>query len=258
MAAWLGLDARILVPRGTSPERIEGIESEGARVEVVDGSYDDTVGRAAALQAERRLLIQDGGWPGYETIPEHVVEGYATMFLEIDRDPAVLEGGGPDLVLAQVGVGSLAAAVVRFYRAAASALHPKIVAVEPVDADCAFKSIESGRPVVVPGPHRSMMAGLNCGTLSTLAWPWLRRGLDAVAAVDDGRAAEAMRMLAGSGVAAGESGAAGLAGLTEMLRGGQSDQVRRRLGLGDASRVLLLCTEGITDARNYERVVTGP
>ena len=64
-------------------------------------------------------------------------------------------------------------------------------------------------------------------------------------------------MLAGSGVAAGESGAAGLAGLIELLRGERADETRRRLGLNAGSRVLLLSTEGITDARNYERVVAG-
>src|ERR1700732_4711818 len=40
MARMLNLDAHILVPSGAAPARIEAIEAEGARVTVVDGSYD--------------------------------------------------------------------------------------------------------------------------------------------------------------------------------------------------------------------------
>ena len=47
MAALLGLEAAIYVPAGTVQARIDGIASEGARVDVVDGTYDDAVARAA-------------------------------------------------------------------------------------------------------------------------------------------------------------------------------------------------------------------
>jgi diaminopropionate ammonia-lyase len=100
-----------------------------------------------------------------------------------------------------------------------------------------------------------MMAGLNCGTLSAVAWPWLENGLDAVVTVGDERAAEAMRRLSGLGIVSGESGAAGLAGLSELLLGPGSAENRTRLGWAEGSRVLLLSTEGITDAENYGRVV---
>ena len=255
VARWLGLGARVFVPRGTVPDRIDGIASEGADVTVVDGSYDDTVARAAELQGERSLLIQDGGWPGYESAPERVVEGYATMFHEIDEQLAAAGAGPPQLVLVQIGVGSLAAAVVRHFRSDEVGTPAQVVGVEPTHANCAFVSIDTGRPVVVPGPHRSMMAGLNCGTLSSLAWPWLRRGLSAVAAVEDERAAEAMRLLAAHGVVSGESGSAGLAGLIELLRGRRAEAMRERLGLTGTSRVLVLSTEGVTDRDNYSRVV---
>ena len=47
MAALLDLEAQIYVPAGTAQARIDGIASEGARVEIVDGTYDDAVARAA-------------------------------------------------------------------------------------------------------------------------------------------------------------------------------------------------------------------
>jgi diaminopropionate ammonia-lyase len=236
VASWLGFDSKIFVPRGTVAHRIEAIESEGAKVTVVDGSYDDAVNEAAKLQDEHALLIQDSGWPGYETIPRWVVEGYSTMFHEMgDRTP--------DLVMVQIGVGSLAAATALHYGSSS------VVGVEPHDAACAKQSFEAGEPVTVPGPHRSMMAGLNCGTLSSVAWPVLRDGLKACVTVPDDRAAEAMRILAANGIESGESGAAGLAGLLELV-----ENPWPGIPLDRSTTVLLLSTEGITDEDNYRKV----
>jgi diaminopropionate ammonia-lyase len=205
VAAWLGFESKIFVPKGTVAHRIEAIESEGAVLTVVDGSYDDAVMEAAKLQDERNILVQDSAWPGYETIPLWVIEGYSTLFEEIGESD-------PEIVMVQIGVGSLAAATVRHHGASS------VVGVEPHDAACAKRSFEAGEPVTVPGPHRSMMAGLNCGTLSSIAWPILRDGLTAAISVPDDRAAEAMRMLAANGIESGESGAAGLAGGASRLR----------------------------------------
>jgi len=47
MARLLGYPARTLVPGGTVDARIDGIASEGATVEVVDGRYDDAVAASA-------------------------------------------------------------------------------------------------------------------------------------------------------------------------------------------------------------------
>ncbi|MGH9345671.1 MAG: pyridoxal-phosphate dependent enzyme, partial [Vicinamibacterales bacterium] len=61
-----GLAATVLVPKGTARARIDAIEGEGARVEVVNGSYDDAVRLSAQLAGERRLVLSDTSWPGYE------------------------------------------------------------------------------------------------------------------------------------------------------------------------------------------------
>ncbi len=115
--------------------------------------------------------------------------------------------------MVQVGVGSLAASVVIRYGGQA-----RIVAVEPTSAACGLRSAEAGEPVVVPGPHDSIMAGLNCGTVSPLAWPILSAGVDVFVAIEDDYAERAMRDLAAEGIVAGESGAAGLAGLRAFRR----------------------------------------
>jgi diaminopropionate ammonia-lyase len=101
------------------------------------------------------------------------------------------------------------------------------------------------------------MAGLNCGTPSPLAWPLLQQGLSALIAIPDTRAEDAMRVLAEAGVEAGESGAAGLGGLLELLTGPLAQENRIRLGVTSRTRVLVINTEGATDADAYARIVGG-
>ena len=254
VAAWLGLGARVFMPAGSAPPRIEAIRSEGAQVTVVDGDYDDAVAAAAALEAPSSWLVQDTAWPGYEKVPEWIVEGYSTIGREADEAFAELGEPVPGLVAVQIGVGSLASAMVRHYRSGAGEEAPRLLGVEPVSAACALESVRAGEPLTVPGPHESVMAGLNCGTLSSMAWPLIRDGIDAFVSIGDGAAFGAMRMLASEGIASGESGASGLAGLLEIARRDRA-ALRDVLGLHRGSSVLVISTEGITDPALYERIV---
>ena len=253
MARWLGLGAMILVPRDMVRARIAAIAAEGARVAIVDGSYDDAVAATATLADGRHLVISDTAWAGYERVPAWVIDGYSTIYAEIDEQLAASGERQPSLVAAQMGVGALAASVVRRYRRAGSAT--VVLGVEPSGAACVLRSIEAGELVEVPGPHTSIMAGLNCGRPSPIAWPYLSRGIGAFVAIPDARAEEAMRLLAADGVVSGESGAAGLGGMLEVLAGPGAAAHRAALGVDEASSVLLLSTEGATDPEAYARIV---
>ncbi|HTK14984.1 MAG TPA: diaminopropionate ammonia-lyase [Acidimicrobiia bacterium] len=238
MARLLGYESHILVPAGTARARIDGIASEGARVTVFDGTYDDAVAASAALATDRALVVSDTSWDGYTEVPRTVIEGYGTIFSELD-DQLVPT---PDVVVVPMGVGALAAAAVAHYASSAT-----IVAVEPLSAACGLQSAAAGHPVFVPGPHDSIMAGLNCGNVSPIAWPAVSRGVDVFVAVDDAGAEQAMRDLANLGVVAGETGAAALAGL-QVVTEAMSAELRD----GNA---LVLCTEGATDPDAYRRIV---
>ncbi|HEY6279962.1 MAG TPA: pyridoxal-phosphate dependent enzyme, partial [Streptosporangiaceae bacterium] len=89
----------------------------------------------------------------------------------------------------------------------------------------------------------TVMAGLNCGTPSALAWPYLAGGLDAAVAVTDELARQAMAELAAAGIAADPSGAASLAGARAALAGPGSATRRAELALGPSPAVVLLSTE---------------
>jgi len=249
MARLLGCACRILVPAGTAEARITGIESEGATVEVVEGTYDDAVASSAALAADDVLVVSDTSWDGYVDVPANVIAGYTTIFAEVDEQLGTGNiDGDVDLVVVPMGVGALTAAVVAHYSARAA-----VVAVEPLSAACGLASARAGEPAFVPGPHDSIMAGLNCGTVSLIAWPTVLAGVDAFVAVADAAAEQAMRDLADLGVVAGETGAASLAGLRALVAHADEAGIDVR-----GRRALVLCTEGATDPVAYERIVGGP
>jgi diaminopropionate ammonia-lyase len=254
MAALLGFDAHIFVPSEMAQARIEAIEGEGAEVTVVDGGYGESVRRSAELAGERCLVISDTSWPGYEDVPRWVIEGYSTIFLEVEDSLAQGRSERPDIVAVQIGVGALAAAAVAHFWGAAGE-RPRLVGVEPTTAACVLRSVEAGEIVSLDEAQASMMAGLNCETPSLVAWPLVSRGIDAYVSVDDARLPEAMTLLAAEGVVAGETGAAGLAGMLRLADDGVPSGAPV---LDDDTRVLLICTEGATDPENYARLTGGP
>src|SRR5215203_5744908 len=264
VAGLLGLGARIFVPEEMVAARREAIAEEEAEVVVVTGTYDEAVERSYEEAGERSLVVSDMSWPGYERIPAWVIEGYSTMLWEIDDELERRGEVGPDLVVVQVGVGAFAAAVTRHFRGPQRSRHPKLLGVEPASAACLLESVAAGRIVSVPGPHDSIMAGLNCGRPSLVAWPTVSRGIDVLVAVDDGPAREAVRLMAASGIVSGETGAAGLGGLLWLLskessgvQREQQEEARRALGVNRESCVLLFNCEGATDPDAYLRLVGG-
>jgi diaminopropionate ammonia-lyase len=240
MAALLGLASRIYVPAGTAEETVKAITSEGAKVVQTDLVYDEVVWAAASSTAGHPddLLVQDTAWEGYEDIPRWIVGGYGTLFDEI---AAELGDRTVHLVAVPTGVGSLLQAALQHYRAPALQQRPAVLAVEPVTAACVTASLAAGRPVRVDTSEPTIMAGLNCGSVSTIAWPAIRDGLDAGVAVTDDQAMAAVHRLNELGVPAGPCGGASLAGVREALRDANH---RAALTITADSVLVLISTEG--------------
>jgi len=247
MARLLGLGAQVFVPDVMTNRAETAISDEGADVIRVSGSYDDAVAEAARFATARpdAELVQDTAWAGYEDVPGWVVEGYDTLVDEIDEQLRAAGLRGPDLVAVPVGVGSLAQAVVAHYRRPAPIgdRPASVLSVEPDTAACLVASLQAGAIRSVPTAD-TIMAGLNCGTPSSAAWPVLRDGMDAAVAVSDDAARSAVTTLAGLGVSSGPSGAATLAGVRAVLTGPGADERRTELAIDEASVVVLLSTEG--------------
>ncbi len=250
MARHFGTTATVFVPQVMLAATAALIESEGAEVVWVDGDYDETV-RAAARHAaaeSNRALVQDTAWDGYEEVPAWIVDGYRTLLEEVDE----ALGRAPDLVAVPVGVGSLVEAVIAHYRQPRSE-HPRVLSVEPDTAACVLTSLVEGHPASVP-TRDTVMAGLNCGTISASAWPVLRSGCDAATSVTDEEALRASADLRSLGVSSGPCGAATLAGVRATL----DDAPRRAaLDLPDEAVIVLLSTEGLAPSTDQDRTAPG-
>jgi diaminopropionate ammonia-lyase len=244
MARLLGQRAHVFVPSGVHPTAVAAIAAEGAQVTEITGSYDDAIRLAAKAAREPGAeLVQDAGWPGYEEVPGWIVDGYSTLFAEVDEQLADAGVAAPALVAIPAGVGSLAQAGVTHYRSRPRSGATALLTVEPGSAACVLASLVRGELGTVP-TGATIMSGLNCGTPSRLAWPYLRDGLDAAVAVASAEAAAAARDLARHGVPAGPCGGAALAGVRAALTGEGARERRAALGLDAGATVVLLSTEG--------------
>jgi diaminopropionate ammonia-lyase len=250
IARWFGFEARVFVPRAAPMDRVLGIRDEGADVVEVDGSYDDAVEAASmwvdASPPERALLISDAAISPTEQVPAWICEGYSTLFWEIDAELQSHGEASPDLVIVQIGVGSLAAAAATHFRRSDLDVQPVIVGVEPLSAACLLESARVGEARTVDGPHDSIMFCLNAGRPTAVGLHRVLTGFDAFAAIGDEGVGSATRSLARSGIVAGPTGTAGLVGLRQALP--LLERVRPR-------RVLLLNTEGGADPTGYARAL---
>ena len=255
----LGQKSVVHMPRGSAEERLNNIRLAGAEADIIDGNYDDAV-RLSRKEAEENgwVVVQDTSWPGYEEIPGWIMQGYCTMGLEAyEQLPQK-----PTHIFLQAGVGSMAAAIAALFASAYGEDRPKIIIVEPNNADCFYRTAKAddGELHIVTGDMPTIMAGLACGEPCSLAWEILKDCADHFIAFPDWAAAKGMRILgnplgADDRVISGESGASAFGCMAAIATEPSLAHIKQELGLDETSRVLFFSTEGATDKENYRKIV---
>lgn len=175
-----------------------------------------------------------------------VVEGYSTMLNESDLQVREATGAkAATHAFIPVGVGSIAHAVTQHYKAfpRGHKSRASVMTVEPTTAACLRASLESGQMITVETAD-SIMCGMNCGTVSSTAWPTLKSGVDADITVEDRESHAAVNELSAMGLQPGPCGAATLSALRKACL-----EAREELRLDHDATVVLFCTEG---KREYE------
>lgn len=254
----LGCRCVIVLHAKVSAEREQAIAAFGAEIVRIPGNYDDSVAEAARLAASNGWqVVSDTSYEGYEEVPRDVMQGYGVLAEELLESVVDADACPWTHVFLQGGVGGLAAGIVSHFWERFGARRPRFVVVEPEQADCLFQSAVQGRPALAMGSVDSVMAGLACGETSPLAWRFLQPAVDVFLTVTDAQAVAAMRTLAAGGhgdapLVAGESGAAGLAGLQALVA---QPAWREAAGVDARSRVLLINTEGATAPGVYAELV---
>ncbi len=233
--------AIVYMRRSASAARVDAIAREGARIVLVDGSYDDAVRRMAADAARSAdaTIVSDTAWPGYEEIPRAIMAGYTWIMAEASKqwtEP-------PDVFVVQAGVGGLAGAVASWL--ARHRPEGYLICAEPTGAACVAASIAARKRVVLP-PGDTAMAGLRCGEVSSIALDVLIDRVDASILVDDDVVIRAVERLAAADdpIDAGPSGACGLAALSWWMVDSSCSGSRREAAVAPGSRAFVINTEG--------------
>lgn len=255
----LGQKSVVHMPKGSAQERLNNIRACGAHADIIDGNYDDAV-RLSRKEAEENswVVVQDTSWEGYEEIPAWIMEGYCTMGLEAyEQLPQK-----PTHIFLQAGVGSMAGAIAALFASIYQEDRPKIIIVEPNNADCFYRTAKAddGNLHTVTGDMQTIMAGLTCGEPCHLAWEILKDCADHFIAFPDWAAAKGMRILGNplgrdDRVISGESGASAFGCMAAILTQPELAEMKEELALNEHSRVLFFSTEGATDRENYRKIV---
>ena len=131
-ASKLNTSAKVVMPKGANPFRIERCRQYGAQVILADDIASAFARARGIEQEEQRLFVHP--FEGY-----HVALGTATLGLELAE-----QAGSLDALLVPVGGGGLLAGVA----AATKQLMPecRIYGVEPVGADSMARSFKADQP----------------------------------------------------------------------------------------------------------------
>lgn len=250
-AQMFGCGCVIYIHRDVSEGRKQAMEAFGAEVIRITGNYDESVRQADEdAKANDRIIVSDTSYEGYMEVPKDVALGYTVMLSEIVEQ---LDGEIPTHVFVQGGVGGLASAVAGYFWDLWGERRPRMIIVEPEQANCLQLSAKAGEPVVVGGDLETMMAGLACGEVSLLGWQILSNGTDDFVTLSEEAVPITMKMLKNGygddpAIEAGESAVPGLAAAV-IAR--QSEEFAQALGLDENSKVLVIGTEGATDPDLY-------
>lgn len=259
----LGQKAVVLMPKGSTQNRLQHILNENAEASITEENYDECVRMAADMaQKSGGVIVQDTAWEGYEEIPTWIMQGYGTMALEAVEQLKAYGVDAPTHVFVQAGVGSLAGAITGIVANVYKKNPPKVVVVEADVAACLYKGAKAadGKIRIVDGDMQTIMAGLACGEPNTISWDILKNHVDTFISATDPVAARGMRMLSAPikgdvQVTSGESGAAPFGALSYIMLSDEYKELRQHLELNKDSKVLLFSTEGDTDPDMYKKIV---
>ncbi|MGB7244212.1 MAG: diaminopropionate ammonia-lyase [Sulfitobacter sp.] len=251
-----GVPCRIYIHAEVSEGRAAAMADLGAEVIRITGDYDASVALAKnEAEANGWFVVSDTSWPGYSLPPRDVMTGYGVMVREICEatDPA------PTHIFLQGGVGGLAAGVIAAMRQYWGDASPRVIIVEPELAACLFESAKTGVATNVAIAQETLMAGLSCGEPSQIAWEILAEEGSDYLTIPETLVAPSVRLLAtpmgdDPAIKAGESAVAGLAAL---IAARDDSQLSQKLGLDTTSRVLLIGSEGVTDAAIFDMIMQG-
>ena len=257
-ASLFGAECHVFIHANVSEARAQAIASLGAVMHRVEGNYDDSI---AACNEQAALhgwqIVSDTSWEGYRDIPKMIMAGYSVMTFEMMDQ---LDGEIPSHVILQAGCGAMAGALIASMWHHWGARLPTIILVESDRSDCVYQSLKRDEIHLVNIVEETVMAGLSCGEVSLLAWPLIQKGASHVVTIPDTGVGTMVRWLANPSdgerpsVIGGECSASGLIALLAIQ---QDSALAQGMSIGSDARILVIGTEGNTDAELYDNIIAG-
>jgi diaminopropionate ammonia-lyase len=240
MGRILGADTTIYLRRGVNPTRAQRILDAGAKIEWVEGIFDDAAAAAvcSAISGGGILVPDTSDEPDSRAV-SWVMEGYSVISIELLEQFAERDLF-PSHVIVQAGVGGLAAALALGMRHAHRP--PKLIVVEPVSAACVGQALGCARIKPMPGNLSTSAEMLACGLASAPAVKALKSyGALAMTVSEDYLACATDYVRTNLQFATTPSGAAGIAGL---MAAAADPTLRKSFALDEESVVCLVLSEG--------------
>ena len=250
----LGLNCKIFISENVSETRAEEMRNLNAEVIRVKGNYENSLSVCKKESKKNNWeIIQDVAWPNYELVPKLTMAGYSTMIKEI----SVQTNEYITHIFLQAGVGGMAAGLVagvaNYFKKV-----PKIIIVEPENANCVMQSIENNTPTSVDIKKESIMGGMSCGEVSLVPWQILKNSVNNCVSVSDKFVSQTVAMLADKVVCdiSIEGGECSTPGITSLISCCNNDETKNALEINENSNILLIGCEGSADIELYQRLLS--
>jgi len=249
----LGLNCKIFVSEYVSESRTEEMMKLGAEIIRVKGNYEKSLEECISQSKKNGWeIVQDVAWENYENVPKLTMAGYSIMINEIttQTDEYITH------VFLQAGVGGMAsgaiAGIAKYFKKI-----PKIIIVEPENADCVLQSIEGGELKKINIIKESIMGGMSCGEVSLVPWRILKNSVNYCSSVSDDYVARTVAMLKNNyfcdeNIIGGECSTPGIISLICLS---ENENIRNQIGLSVNSNILVIGCEGDADELLYSKLL---
>jgi threonine dehydratase len=161
-AEMFGLEAVVVVPRGSNPLKLQTIRDAGAELVEWGADFEEAGRKVEELVEKRGLYLVH---PANEPL---IINGVGTEFLEILEDVPDLE-----VMLVPLGAGSEAAAAVTVLKATRPSI--EVIAVQAQASPAAYESWRAGR--IVSMTNTTFAGGVATGTAYELPFSIYSNGL---------------------------------------------------------------------------------
>ena len=250
----LGLKCKIFISEYVSEARANSMRKLDAEVIRVNGNYEKSLERCISESNKNGWeIVQDVAWENYEYVPKLTMSGYSVMIKEISNqtDQYITH------VFLQAGVGGMAsgaiAGIAKYFKRI-----PKIIIVEPENADCVLKSVENGSLQKVNIKKESIMGGMSCGEVSLVPWKILKESVNTCTSVTDENVDLTVAMLRNKILSDVEivGGECSTPGIISLIACAEDSEIRKNLELEESSNILIIGCEGDADEDLYNKLLS--